>query len=45
MSMTIGFGLSAEAYARVPKLTDASLAKLPRSTIIDEILVTGVRCN
>ena len=36
------FGLSAEAYQRVPKLTEASLRRLPRSTLIDEILVTGI---
>lgn len=36
------FGLSAEAYARVPHLTPAGLARLPRSTVIDEILVTGI---
>jgi hypothetical protein len=35
------FGLSAEAYARVRHLTEASLARLPRSTVIDEIGVTG----
>ena len=35
------FGLSAEAYARASTLTAAGLARLPRSTIIDEILVTG----
>lgn len=36
-----GFGLSNEAFARVPKLTAAGLTRLPPSTIIDEILVTG----
>ncbi len=48
----ISFGLSAEAYARVPHLTEASLTRLPRSTVIDEILITGIshgshdgRCN
>jgi hypothetical protein len=35
------FGLSHEAYARAPKLTVAALRRLPRTTIIDEILVTG----
>jgi hypothetical protein len=35
------FGLSDEAHARVPKLTAAGLSRLPRSTVIDEILVTG----
>jgi hypothetical protein len=35
------FGLSREAYARAPGLTAAALARLPRSTMIDEILVTG----
>ena len=35
------FGLSHEAYDRVPKLTAAGLARLPRTTVIDEILVTG----
>ena len=35
------FGLSDEAYARVPKLTAAGLVRLPRSTTIKEILVTG----
>lgn len=46
------FGLSAEAYRQAPRLTEASLSRLPRSTVIDEILVTGtphslpsVRCN
>ncbi len=45
------FGLSAEAYATLPRLTAASLARLPRSTMIDEIVVTGGsrlpngRCN
>jgi hypothetical protein len=48
----ISFGLSPEAYAHAPKLTTAALARLPRSTTIDEILVTGPptglpneRCN
>jgi hypothetical protein len=36
------FGLSGEAYARVPNLTPAELAGLPPSTVIDEILVTGI---
>jgi hypothetical protein len=35
------FGLSAEAYARAAQLTEESLARLPRSTAIDEIVVTG----
>ena len=34
------FSLSAEAYRRLP-LTAASLARLPRSTVIDEIFVRG----
>jgi hypothetical protein len=34
------FALSAEAYRRLP-LTSASLARLPRSTVIDEIIVRG----
>lgn len=36
------FGLSHEAYRRLPKLTVAGLAGLPRSTIVDEILITGI---
>jgi hypothetical protein len=36
------FGLSDEAYARIPKLTPAGLSRLPPSTVIDEILVTGI---
>jgi hypothetical protein len=35
------FGLSAEAYRRVPNLNEATLTRLPRSTVIDEILVRG----
>ena len=35
------FGLSAEAYRRVPQLTGSTLSRLPRSTVIDEILVIG----
>jgi hypothetical protein len=38
----ISFGLSAEAYARARHLTEVSLARLPRSTVIDEILVIGI---
>lgn len=48
----ISFGLSPEAYVRAPNLKAAALARLPRSTTIDEILVTGPatglpdeRCN
>jgi hypothetical protein len=37
------FGLSDEAYAHVATLTSAGLARLPRSTIIDEILVIGIQ--
>lgn len=36
------FGLSAAAYAQVTHLTAATLARLPRSTVIDEILITGI---
>jgi hypothetical protein len=35
------FGLSDEAFRRVPGLTERTLARLPRSTIIDAILVVG----
>jgi hypothetical protein len=34
------FGLSAQAYRRLPR-TVAALARLPRSTVIDEIIVRG----
>jgi hypothetical protein len=34
------FGLSAEAYRQIPR-NDTALARLPRSTVIEEILVRG----
>jgi hypothetical protein len=38
----ISFGLSREAYVKAPRLDAFALKRLPRSTTIDEILVTGV---
>ena len=38
----ISFGLSPEAYAKTPRLDAVALKRLPRSTTIDEILVTGI---
>jgi hypothetical protein len=35
------FDLSAEAYERAAQFTEPTLARLPRSTVIDEIVVTG----
>lgn len=37
----LAFGLSDEAFAQVTNLTAATLAQLPRSTIINGILVSG----
>jgi hypothetical protein len=38
----ISFGLSREANAKAARLDAAALKLLPRSTTIDEILVTGI---
>jgi hypothetical protein len=35
------FGLSGEAYRRLPGLREATLGQLPATTVIDEILVVG----